>query len=83
MQERYLVWQSWKGCFRDMTVGFSVYISLLFCYVLMCFAYTVIIKKFLNLQEENKELKATIEGLNDYIKLREEIENTKEFKKNE
>lgn len=55
-----------------MTVGFSVYIALIFCYVLMCIAYTLIIKKFLNLQEENKELKATIEGLKDYIKLSEE-----------
>lgn len=55
-----------------MTVGFSAYISLVFCYVLMCFGYTVIIKKFVKLQEENKELKETIVGLTDYIKLSEE-----------
>lgn len=58
-----------------MTVGFSVYISLVFCYVLMCFAYTLIIKKCIKLQEENKELKETIEGLIDYIKLKEKVEN--------
>ena len=56
-----------------MTVGFSAYISLVFCYLMMLFGYTVIIKKLVNLQEENKELKETIEGLKD-CKLREEIE---------
>ena len=55
-----------------MSVGFNAYISLVLCYLLMCFGYTVIIKKLANLREENKELKETIVGLTDYIKLSEE-----------
>lgn len=62
-----------------MTVGFSAYISLVFCLVMMGFSYTVTIQKLWDLQEENERLKETIEGLKDYIKLREEVENTKEF----
>ena len=57
-----------------MTVGFNSYISLVLCYIMTCFAYTILIKKFLKLREENKELKETIVGLTDNIKLSEEVE---------